>query len=56
MNKLPPDWRKSDGASYNEWRDAIEACHPLALIVPEWTWRRAYEDDLTPWEAAAEQT
>jgi hypothetical protein len=54
MSKPSTELRKSDGATYPDWRDAVSQCHPLAEIVPEWTWRRCYDENQTPWEAAAD--
>ena len=56
MSKPSRELRKLDGATYPEWRDAVSQCHPLAEIVPEWTWRRCYDENQTPWQAAADNT
>jgi len=56
MSKPSTERRKSDGATYSEWRDAVSRYHPLAEIVPEWTWRRCYDENQIPWQAAADNT
>jgi hypothetical protein len=48
--------RKSEGASFREWMEAVSRCHPISEIIPDWTWRHCYDDDKTPWEAATENT
>lgn len=54
--KASTEQRKSDGASYREWLVAVSRCHPISDVVPDWIWRKCYDDDMTPWEAAANNT
>jgi hypothetical protein len=56
MKKICTDRRKSDGASYREWVEAVSRCHPIFDVIPDWIWRKCYDDDMTPWEAAADNT
>ena len=56
MRKVSTERRKSDGASYREWLEAVSRCHPISDVVPDWIWRKCYDDDMTPWDAAAENT
>ena len=56
MKQNSSERRKSDGTSYCEWLEAVSRCHPIFDVIPDWIWRTCYDDDMTPRDAAADNT